>query len=204
MLFSAASPEAVDLMEKLLTFDPRKRITAKEVRPFCLFRFLSWLMFKLRRADRIVPIRKELTPFSCSHRSPSTTHTSTHPLQQPIPPNSPCPPPNSFPALSRQRRLAHPSTRRGRGSSRGKVKRMKFRVRRRSQGSWTLGRRRTALEQQEGRGRKYGRSLLVDGACRDYCSICSLLLYSIFPLSSSSLVLVRRLRFLRRASSCHL
>ncbi|BGP17384.1 hypothetical protein JCM10213_002867 [Rhodosporidiobolus nylandii] len=30
MLFSAASPEAIDLLEKLLTYDPRRRITAKE------------------------------------------------------------------------------------------------------------------------------------------------------------------------------
>ncbi|GAA5825235.1 hypothetical protein JCM11251_006155 [Rhodosporidiobolus azoricus] len=30
MLFSAASPEAIDLLEKLLAYDPRKRITAKD------------------------------------------------------------------------------------------------------------------------------------------------------------------------------
>ncbi len=30
MLFSAASPDAIDLLQKLLTFDPRRRITAKD------------------------------------------------------------------------------------------------------------------------------------------------------------------------------
>lgn len=30
MLFSAASAEAIDLLQKLLTFDPRKRITARD------------------------------------------------------------------------------------------------------------------------------------------------------------------------------
>jgi cyclin-dependent kinase 7 len=53
MLFSAASPEAVDLMEKLLTFDPRKRITAKEVRPFFLFCCIPPSRLDLRRASRM-------------------------------------------------------------------------------------------------------------------------------------------------------
>lgn len=33
-LFAAASPDAIDFLQKLLTYDPRKRLTAKDVRTF--------------------------------------------------------------------------------------------------------------------------------------------------------------------------
>lgn len=41
-LFSAASPDAIDLLQKLLTYDPRKRITAKQVRERACVRACAW------------------------------------------------------------------------------------------------------------------------------------------------------------------
>jgi serine/threonine protein kinase len=50
MLFGAASKDAIDLLSKLLTFDPRKRITARQVR----FRLLPLLLALTDNSARTV------------------------------------------------------------------------------------------------------------------------------------------------------
>lgn len=97
MLFSAASPEAIDLLQKTLTYDPRRRITAREVRFFPV----EWFCSHLSRADRRIATDR-----------PSVTPSSTPPLARPPPLSSRNPKRNSPLARFRPRRLAHPWARR--------------------------------------------------------------------------------------------
>jgi serine/threonine protein kinase len=71
LLFAAASSEAIDLLRQLLTYDPRKRITAKAVRHLCALSFL---------------LAKMLTSTPANYRPYPTLSSLAH-LVPPIPPN---------------------------------------------------------------------------------------------------------------------
>lgn len=88
MLFSAASPEAIDLMEKLLTFDPRKRITAKGVRSLPVRPLSAPHTRLVRGAAMMNAFRVGTDAFTSQqslyhpyfHTSPPATHPSKLPM----------------------------------------------------------------------------------------------------------------------------
>ena len=98
LLFSAASSEAIDLLQRMLAYDPRKRITSREVRraPCSLL---------------ISPNTKETHSHTRTHMpdtSPSRTPSSPPSRGLHQPENSPNRPPNLPRALSHPRRSAPP------------------------------------------------------------------------------------------------
>lgn len=121
MLFTAAQPEAIDLLQKLLTLDPRKRITAKDVS------------------------RLHTVPVECDNssgeadprtaRSPSTTPGSTRHPRPPSPTSCQSRPPR-WPRRSCLHRSSWRPTARvpPGGSARASTARASARWR----GSWTL------------------------------------------------------------------
>lgn len=74
-LFTAASADTLNLLSKCIIYEPRKRISARDVRNNPLFSVPA----ARARVD---------TPFVCR---PSTTLTSSHSPTQPIPRNFPKP-----------------------------------------------------------------------------------------------------------------
>lgn len=69
LLFAGASNEAIDFLARLLTYDPRKRLTAKEVRSLSPSPFIASLIFIYWKALH--------HPFF--HTSPAPTHPSKLP-----------------------------------------------------------------------------------------------------------------------------
>lgn len=66
-LFVAASPEAIDFLSKLLTYDPRKRLTSKAVRAQTFFASQRYSV--LNFDDRLVSISSLLPLESSSYSS---------------------------------------------------------------------------------------------------------------------------------------